>query len=100
VESNKRNWWVWLGSVGATTGTFSRALPTATEVYTSIVRSRYANVVTTLNQVLGCRNTEAMFTRGSLSRQGGLFYARVGMDVGLMEEDFYEGAHGNNGNFC
>jgi hypothetical protein len=62
-------------------GTFSRALPTATEVYTSIVRSRYANVVTTLNQVLGCRNTEAMFTRGSLSRQGGLFYARVGMDV-------------------
>jgi hypothetical protein len=35
---------VWLGSVGATTGTFSRALPTATEVYTSIVRSRYANV--------------------------------------------------------
>jgi hypothetical protein len=25
---------VWLGSVGATTGTFSRALPTATEVYT------------------------------------------------------------------
>jgi hypothetical protein len=63
---------VWLGSVGATTGT--RALPTATEVYTSIVRSRYANVVTTLNQVLGCRNTEAMFTRGSLSRQGGLFF--------------------------
>jgi hypothetical protein len=58
---------------------FSRALPTATEVYTSIVRSRYANVVTTLNQVLGCRNTEAMFTRGSLSRARGFFYARVGL---------------------
>jgi hypothetical protein len=90
---------VWLGSVGATTGTFSRALPTATEVYTSIVRSRYANVVTTLNQVLGCRNTEAMFTRGSLSRQGGFFYARVGMDVWTNGGRFYGYAR-NNGNFC
>jgi hypothetical protein len=85
---------VWLGSVGATTGTYTRALPISTAVYTSIVRSRYSNVVTTLNQVLGCRNTEAMFTRGSLSRQGGFFfYARVGMDVWTNGGRFFTGMH-------
>jgi hypothetical protein len=36
------------------------------------------------NQVLGIRNAELMYT--SAASQGGFFfYARVGMDVGLME---------------
>lgn len=85
---------VWLGSVGVTTGTFTRALPTATNIYTSIVRSRYANVVTTLNQVLGCRNTESMFTRGSISPQGGFFfYSRCGFDTWTNGSRFFAGMH-------
>jgi hypothetical protein len=48
---------VWLGTVGATTGT-CRGLPTTTTVYTSVTRSRYSNVVNTANQILGAKNTE------------------------------------------
>jgi hypothetical protein len=85
---------VWLGSVGATSGTFSRALPTTTSTYTSVVRSRYANVVTTLNQVIGCRNTESMFTRGSVSPQGGFFfYTRLGFDAWNNGGRFFAGMH-------
>jgi hypothetical protein len=41
---------VWLGTVGATTGTYA-GLPTTTTVYTSVTRSRYSNVVNTANQI-------------------------------------------------
>jgi hypothetical protein len=51
---------VWLGTVGATTGTY--AIPTTTTVYTSVTRSRYSNVVNA-NQILGARNTELMHER-------------------------------------
>jgi hypothetical protein len=68
---------VWLGTVGATTGT-CRGLPTTTTVYTSVTRSRYSNVVNTANQILGARNTELMYER---KRWGFFFYARAGMDV-------------------
>jgi hypothetical protein len=68
---------VWLGTVGATTGTWG--LPTTTTVY--VTRSRYSNVVNTANQILGARNTELMYTRGSMRYKGFLFYARAGMDV-------------------
>jgi hypothetical protein len=71
---------VFLGTVGATTGTYARGLPTTTTVYTSVTRSRYSNVVNTANQILGARNTELMYTRG-IALQGGFFYARAGMDV-------------------
>jgi hypothetical protein len=37
------------GTVGATTGTYA----TITTVYTSVTRSRYANVVNNANQILG-----------------------------------------------
>jgi hypothetical protein len=40
------------GTVGATTGTYARGLPTTTTVYTSVTRSRYSNVVNTANQIL------------------------------------------------
>jgi hypothetical protein len=42
-------------------------------VYTSVTRSRYSNVVNTANQILGARNTELMYTRGSIALQGFLF---------------------------
>jgi hypothetical protein len=57
------------GTVGATTGTYARGLPTTTTVYTSVTRSRYSNVVNA-NQILGARNTELMYTRGSIALQG------------------------------
>jgi hypothetical protein len=52
------------------TGTYARGLPTTTTVYTSVTRSRYSNVVNTANQILGARNTELMYTRGSIALQG------------------------------
>lgn len=55
---------VWNGkTVGAGAGTYSTALPTTTNLYTVCKRGRWANVVTTVNQVLGQRNTEAIFFR-------------------------------------
>jgi hypothetical protein len=64
------------GTVGATTGTYARGLPTTT-VYTSVTRSRYSNVVNTANQILGARN-ELMYERYCVTR--GFFYG-AGMDV-------------------
>ena len=85
---------LWQGTVGGGSGTFSQALPTVTSIYTSIKRARYANIVTTLNQVLGQRNTEAMFFRGSVSGQGGFFFfARIGFDVWTNGARFFGGMH-------
>jgi hypothetical protein len=89
---------VWLGTVGAT-GTWG--LPTTTTVYTSVTRSRYSNVVNTANQI-GARNTELMYTRGSMRYKGFLFYARAGMDV-CNGGAFCWNAHSNysiSGPFC
>jgi hypothetical protein len=73
---------LWIGTVGAGSGTYSTQLPTTTSVYTSIKRARWANVITTTNQVLGQRNTEAMFFRGNAAGQGGfLMRGRFGFDV-------------------
>ena len=85
---------VWLGTAGAGAGTYSTALPTTTNIYTAIKRGRWANVVTTTNQVLGQRNTEAMFFRGNAAGQGGFFfYARAGMDVWTNGGRFFAGMH-------
>jgi hypothetical protein len=51
-------------------------------------------VVTTLNQVLGQRNTEAIFFRGSVANQGGFFFqARLGFDVWTNGGRFFAGMH-------
>ena len=85
---------VWENTVGAAAGTFTRALPTTTNVYTAIPRSRWANVVTTLNQVLGQRNTEAIFFRGAAAGQGGFFFmVRGGFDVWTNGSRFFAGMH-------
>lgn len=85
---------VWLGTVGAGAGTFTSGLPTTTSIYTTTRRSRYANVVTTTNQVLGQRNTDLMFMRGASAGQGGFFfYARCGMDVWTNGGRFFAGMH-------
>jgi hypothetical protein len=79
----------WLGTVGAGAGTFTDALPTMTSSYTKIRRGRYANIVTTLNQVLGQRNTEALFFRAV---GGGFFFqTRCGFDVWTNGGRFFAG---------
>jgi len=85
---------LWIGTAGAGSGTFTSALPTTTNVYTATKRSRYANVVTTTNQVLGQRNTDAMFMRGGAAGQGGFFfYTRCGFDVWTNGGRFFAGMH-------
>ena len=85
---------VWQGTAGAGAGTYSTALPTTTNLYTAMKRGRWANVVTTPNQVLGQRNTEAMFFRGGSAGQGGFFFfARCGMDVWTNGGRFFAGMH-------
>jgi hypothetical protein len=56
-------------TVGATTGTYARITYYYYSLY-SVTRSRYSNVVNTANQILGARNTELMYTRGSIALQG------------------------------
>ncbi|MBI1171556.1 DUF2793 domain-containing protein [bacterium] len=87
---------VWLGTTGAGAGTYATGLPTTTSLYTGIKRGRWANVVTTTNQVLGQRNTEAMFMRGSVAGQGGFFFfARCGLDIWTNGGRFFGGMHGS-----
>lgn len=85
---------LWTGTVGAGAGTFSTIIPTFTNIYTSTRRSRYANVVTTTNQVLGQRNTEFMFFRGSIAATGGFFFfARFGFDGWTTGGRLFVGLH-------
>lgn len=83
---------VWLGTAGAGAGTYTTALPTTTALYTTIKRGRWANVVTTTNQVLGQRNTEAMYYRGTPGG-GFFFFARAGFDVWTNGGRFFAGMH-------
>lgn len=74
---------VWLNTAGAGAGTYATLLPTDTNLYTSIKKGSWANIVTTTNQVIGQRNTESIFFRGSgVSGAGGFkMFARGGMTV-------------------
>ena len=65
---------VWQGTAGAGAGTYTTALPTATNFYTAMKRGQWATVVTTTNQQVGQRSTENMFFRGSVAGQGGFFF--------------------------
>jgi hypothetical protein len=74
----------WLNTAGTGAGTYSTLLPTDTNLFTSIgKKGSWANVVTTTNQVLGQRNNENIFFRGSgVSGAGGFkMFARGGMTV-------------------
>lgn len=85
---------VWLGTAGAGSGTYTTQLPTNTSLYTSTKRGRWANIATTTNQVLGQRNTEAMYFLGNAAGQGGfLFYSRLGFDVWTNGGRFFAGMH-------
>lgn len=73
---------LWTRTEGAGAGTFANTLPSNSTLYTQQKRARYANVVTTLNQVLGQRNTEALFWRGDSAGEGGFYScADFGFDV-------------------
>jgi hypothetical protein len=84
-------WWrptnvtagLWIGTIGAGNGSYSTATPSAAgSIYELLKRARWANVVTTTNQLLGQRNTELLWHRGANANYGGWeFYARFGFDV-------------------
>jgi hypothetical protein len=95
-------WWtqttatagLWIGTVGAGAGTFANTLPTSTNQYTMGKRARYSNVVTTTNQVLGQRGTEALFELGNAAGLGGFFFhARCGFDTWTNGSRFFAGMH-------
>jgi hypothetical protein len=76
---------VWNGAIGAVTsaGTYAVGLPSTTNLYTVQQRGRYANIITTTNQILGIRHTSnPTYFLGNTAGQGGFFfYARVGFDT-------------------
>ena len=75
----------WQGTISTTTsaGTYTVGVPTTTSLYTATTRGRYANVVTTTNQILGIRHTAnpTYFLGNTAGRGGFFFFARVGFDV-------------------
>lgn len=88
----------WLGTAGIGSGSFSIVLPATTSTSQSIRRTRWANLVTTLNQVLGQRNTELLFFRGAAINQGGFFFAaRCGLDTWTNGGRFFGGMHTGTG---
>jgi hypothetical protein len=83
---------LWLNTVGAGAGTGATSLPSAGSVYSSTKRALYSNVVTTLNQVLGQRNTESLFSLGNGADQGGFFFhARFGFNTWTNGGRFFGG---------
>jgi hypothetical protein len=79
--------------LGEALGTFTRGLPESGAVYNTVARSRYTNVSSTLNQVIGI-NTEA-FMRGAAPYKGFLFYCRAGMDMWRNGGRMFVGMHSN-----
>lgn len=86
---------LWIGTVGAGAGGFAVMAPGDTNIYTSLRRSRYSNAATTTDQVLGQRNTEQLFFRGSsVAGAGGFFFAaRCGFDTWTNGGRFFAGMH-------
>jgi len=83
---------LWIGTTGLGAGGFTNRLPTLTNLYTTMKRGSYASVATTLNQVLGQRNVDLMYFRGSAVNQGGFFFfTRCGMDTWTNGGRFFAG---------
>lgn len=82
----------WQGDLAVSAGTYSFGTIATTNTYTSMRRSRYANIVTNANQVLGVINTNATWLRGNAASIGGFFYvARIGFDVWTNGGRFFAG---------
>ncbi len=90
----------WTGTIGAGNGTYTNALPnTAGSIYAGMKRSRYANVVTTTNQLLGQRGTESLFFVGDVAGKGGFFFqTRFGFDAWAAGGRFFAGLSGTTNN--
>jgi len=84
---------IWLGTAGLGAGTFAAVWPSDTNLYTSLKKSQYSNVLTTANQILGQRNSETIFFRGSsVSGAGGFtYFARGGMTTWTNGGRFFTG---------
>lgn len=92
---------LWSGTIGTTTsaGTFTAAAPTNTNIYTAQTRARYANIVTTTNQILGIRlSATPTYFLGNATDQGGFFFfARIGFDVWTNGGRMFVGLTANTG---
>jgi hypothetical protein len=84
---------LWTGTTGGTTnGTFANLAPTFADRRTALKRSRYSNIVTTANQVLGQRNTEALWALSTNAAIGGFWYfARGGFGAWTNGGRFFAG---------
>ncbi len=89
---------LWVQTVGAGAGTFANTLPSNSTLLTQQKRARYSNVVTTLNQVLGQRNTEALFWRGDSANEGGFFICSdFGYNTWTNGSRHFNGLHSGTG---
>lgn len=69
-----------LGSAWEPLGTLTQPTPTNTDIGTVLKRTRFANVITTLNQPLGVRKVHASdfrFWRGGTSGLGGFYFSAI-----------------------
>ena len=83
---------VWQGTTGVGAGTYVTALPTITNLYTSMIRGLWASVVTTTNQQVGQRSSQNQFYRGSVAGQGGFFFfARFGTEAWTAGDRLFVG---------
>jgi len=84
---------IWIGTAGLGAGTFAAVWPSDTNLYTSLKKSQYSNVLTTANQALGQRNNETIFFRGSsvLGAGGFKFSSRGGMTTWTNGGRFFAG---------
>lgn len=74
------DWWGNNGGAGA--GTYAFPAPASTNFLASIIGGTYANVVTTVNQVLGINQTTNTVWRGNATGLGGFnFFCRFGLST-------------------
>lgn len=86
----------WINSNGNGYGTYTVVTPASTSLANSIRAGQYANVVNTLNQVLGVDSTPMIFWRGNVARAGGFtFFARFGLGAWALGGKLFVGL-GNN----
>jgi len=88
---------IFSGTSGASQGTATVIVPTATNLYTAMRRSTFASIVTTTNQTVGIRTTDLMFFRGTSANMGGfLFVCRFGFQAWTAGDRLFVGLSSNN----
>jgi hypothetical protein len=83
---------LWLNTTGIGAGSYATGTLAVGSTYLGMKRAVYSNVATTLNQVLGQRNTEFIFQIGNNIGEGGFFFhARFGFNTWTTGGRFFGG---------